>query len=270
MHEQAIIVGAEPYSRDGDGSRSVGVALIHGFTSSPITMRPLGLALSQRGYAVEVPRLPGHGTHWRDLARTRYSDWRKGVVETIDRLQSRCPRVVLVGLSMGGTLVLDIASERRDIAGVVAINPAILDRQGLLARLAPLLARVIPVIPSRLSGLVKNDAARPGVDEKAYAWMPTRAAESFLTELPRIRAQLRRLTVPTLIAYSLQDHSVSPENSIAIPSLAGAAAVELLPLERSYHLAPLDYDQELLEQRVVDVLERVSASPSVPHEAGRS
>ena len=56
---------ARPFSapgvRDADG-RLVGVLLSHGFTGSPVSMRPWGEHLAAAGYAVEVPRLPGHGT----------------------------------------------------------------------------------------------------------------------------------------------------------------------------------------------------------------
>ena len=71
--------GTDPFSAKGSGARgSVGIALIHGFTGSPASLRPLGELLARRGFTVEVPRLPGHGTTWRDMLRTRYDDWRAG------------------------------------------------------------------------------------------------------------------------------------------------------------------------------------------------
>jgi carboxylesterase len=235
------------------------VALIHGFTSSPTTMRPIGRFLADRGFCVRVPLLPGHGTHWRELAKTRYRDWRRAVVGALDELSGLCDHAFLVGLSMGGSLVLDVASERRDVSGVVAINAALLDREGLLARLAPFVARLIPAVPSSMAGLVKNDAAKPGVDERAYDWVPARAAESLLSALPRIRKQLRGMQAPALIAYSPQDRSVSPASSRAVPRLTDAP-VTLLRLERSYHLATLDYDRDLLEQSILGFIERLSDS----------
>lgn len=221
----------------------------------------MGEYLARLGYRVRVPLLPGHGTRWRDMMRTRYRDWRAEVSHVLDDLLETCDCVVLVGISMGGTLVLDLASERTDVAGVVSINPAILDRPGVLARLAPLLQAVIPAVPAAIAGLVTNDAAKPGVDERAYGWLPSRAAGSFLAELPRIRAGLRQLRAPVLIAYSPQDHSVAPANALAIPQLTDAT-VSLLRLERSFHLATLDYDQELLQQRVGDFVAQVRESSS--------
>jgi carboxylesterase len=54
-----LSVAARPELTAG---RRVGVLLSHGFTGSPASMKPWGEFLAERGYAVEVPRLPGHGT----------------------------------------------------------------------------------------------------------------------------------------------------------------------------------------------------------------
>ena len=75
------------------------------------------------------------------------------------------------------------------------INGTILDREGLLAKVAPLLEMVIPVVPAGMAGLAHNDIAKGG-DEKAYPMVPTKAANSVLRELARIRAGLARITSP--------------------------------------------------------------------------
>ncbi len=64
--------GAEPYAHDGD---DIGVLLVHGFTGNPSSMLPWARTLSAAGHTVRLPRLPGHGTTWRDMGRTRWPDW---------------------------------------------------------------------------------------------------------------------------------------------------------------------------------------------------
>ena len=59
-----LMPGAEPYSHDGGDT---GVLLLHGFTSSPKSMKPWGEFLASHGYTVRGPRLPGHGTRWQDM-----------------------------------------------------------------------------------------------------------------------------------------------------------------------------------------------------------
>jgi carboxylesterase len=251
----------EPWSSPGNGERSrIGVMLVHGFTGSPVSLRPLAELLAKRGFSVELPRLPGHGTTWREMIPTRYDDWRAEVVRKAKELGSRTERVVLVGLSMGGTLALDVASSG-DIepAGVVTINAQILDRKGIVVKLGPWLEKIFPVVPAKAAGLRSNDIAKPGVGEAAYGWVPSAAGNSLLRALPRVRAQVEKLTCPVLIAYSRQDHSVSPENSKRLLGLVRSSDLTELVLERSYHVATLDYDLELIEERVTAFADRVGA-----------
>ena len=67
-----VLEGAEAWHYDGG---HVGVLLLHGFTGSPVSVRPWGEHLAAAGLSVSVPRLPGHGTRWQDANRTLWQDW---------------------------------------------------------------------------------------------------------------------------------------------------------------------------------------------------
>jgi carboxylesterase len=247
--------GAEPWS---SGGGNVGVLVLHGFTGSPIIMRPYAEGLAARGLAIEMPRLPGHGTHWWDLASTRYADWRAEAVQALARLRARCPRVVVAGLSMGGTLALDLVlSQPAELAGAVVINAPYLDRPG--ARLARLVGWVAPFLPRRLLGMAENDVARAGVDGRSYRLVSTRAGASLVGELARLRARVATVQRPVLVAYSRVDHSVDPASSRALLAALGRHGRELV-LERSYHLATLDHDAELLIERTAQFVDEVTAA----------
>ncbi len=269
------VPGAEPFSAPGAGERArIGLVVTHGFTASPVDTRGLGQHLAAEGYRVEVPLLPGHGTHHRDLGRTRYADWIGALERTVTSLRSGgAEAVVLVGHSLGATLSLDLASRdpSAPIAGVVAINAQLLDRTGALARLTPVLQYLAPYVPRDLAGLPTDDIAKPGVSEQAYATVPAKAARSLLVELPRIRAQLAALTAPLLVAVSPQDHTVDPANSRELATLAGSVDVEELRCERSYHVPLIDYDAALLTEAVVAFVARVGDAGARPeHEHPRS
>lgn len=253
-----VIDGAEPWSSPGRGPRtSIGIVVVHGFTGNPNATRPLGEALARKGFAVEVVRLPGHGTHWRDLLRMRYGDWRWEVERAVNALARAGKRVVVVGLSMGGTIALDLAAASPEtIAGIVPINPTVLDREGLLAKAAPILELILPVVPASAAGLVKNDIAKGG-DEKAYDIVPSGAGNSLLQQLRRIRDGIAGLTVPVLVAYSPGDHSVPPESSRALLRMLAEKDATELVLERSFHVATLDLDFDLLLERITAFADRV-------------
>ncbi len=256
--------GAEAWSASGNATEHpararVGLGLVHGFTGNPVSLRPLAEKLCELGFRLDVPRLPGHGTHVRDMQKTRYADWRQEVERTALRLRAACDHVVLLGFSMGATLVLDVASgDERGFAGVIAVNPLILDREGPIVKIAPLLEYVLPLAPAMLAGLRKDDIAKPGVSERAYDWVPTAAGNSLVRELPRVREQLSRLKCPVLVAHSKQDHSVPPANSAALLKLLPQA--EELLFERSYHVVTLDYDFEILLARVAAFADAVAGT----------
>ena len=249
--------GAEPLSREGHGAlASTGILLVHGFTGSPVSMRPLAELLSLRGFAIEVPRLPGHGTRPRDLMPTRYADWRAEAVAALKRLRTRTQKVLALGQSAGGTLVLDLATTEA-VDAVVTINAQILDRGGIIVKLAPLIEKIIPIAPASAAGLKKNDIKKGG-DEQAYDWVAAAAGNSFVRALPEVRGRLSALTCPLLVIYSRDDHSVPPANSKALPPLVGSKNVTVLELENSYHVATLDNDLPLIDERVASFAESLT------------
>ncbi|RYZ03648.1 MAG: alpha/beta fold hydrolase [Myxococcales bacterium] len=253
--------GAEPLSRDGSSALArIGILLMHGFTGSPVSMRPLAELLSRRGFAIEMPRLPGHGTTPRDLLPFRYSDFRAEAKAALERLRSRTAAQVAVGLSMGGTLVLDLGATE-PLAGVVTINAQILDRGGAVVKLGPWIEKVMPMAPASAAGLKKNDIKKGG-DEDAYDMVAAAAGNSLVRAIPEVRARLRQLTAPLLVIYSRDDHSVPPDNSKQLPGLVGTAReqVTVLELLSSYHVATLDNDLPLLDERIASFAESAAKS----------
>ena len=82
----------------------------------PHSMKPWGECLAEQGYAVEVPRLPGHGTTWQELNTTALGP--TGTPRLTRALRRGSPAandaVVVGGLSMGGALVLRLAADHAD------------------------------------------------------------------------------------------------------------------------------------------------------------
>ena len=127
-----MLPGCEPLShRVGS---PVGVVVVHGFTGNPSSMRGVADAMVSAGFDVELPRLPGHGTTIHDMITTTWADWSGEVARARAAAADRCDRVVLVGQSMGATLVLASALADPALAGVVCINPATRSRARCRAR----------------------------------------------------------------------------------------------------------------------------------------
>ncbi|EHY88133.1 alpha/beta hydrolase [Saccharomonospora azurea] len=245
-----VLAGAEPFVHDG--SREVGVLLCHGFTSTPATMRPWGEHLAEAGFTVRCPRLPGHGTTWQECNRTRWPDWYGCVREAFADLSERCSSVFVFGLSMGGTLALRLAQDLGDaVDGLVLVNPSVLTRR-VDARLATLLA---PVLPSARA--LAGDIAKPGAVELAYDRTPVRALASLSRLWSLVRRDLPRVTQPLLLAHSAVDHIVEPVNATVVADNVRSEDLREVVLHNSYHVATLDNDAPLLFRRSVEFVDSV-------------
>lgn len=231
-----LIPGAEPLSVDGG---RIGVLLCHGFTGSPVSMRPWGHHLADQGFTVRVPLLPGHGTRWQDLNRTRWPDWYAALDRALDELVERCDAVAVCGLSMGGALALRLAEQRPDdIDAVVVVNPAVnLERKDLA--FVKYLRHVVPAIQG-----IAGDIKKPGAEEAGYDMTPLQALHSQTELWGDVRANLGRVTQPLLYFRSPEDHIVDDSSTPIIMNGVSSSVAEVRELFNSYHVATVDFDAE--------------------------
>ena len=225
------------------GGRRIGVLLSHGFTGEPSSMTPWARALADKGYAVEVPRLPGHGTSWQDMNTTTWDDWYGEVSRIFDKLCLENDAVVVGGLSMGGALTIRLAEEHNDrIAGLVVVNPAIASGNPQL--------KLVPVLKHFVGGMkaIGSDIKKPGALEKAYTRTPLKALHQMVKAWPAIVVDLHKITVPVLYLRSVDDHVVDGLSEKAFFAGVKSTDITFTKLTESYHVATLDNDA----QQIID------------------
>jgi carboxylesterase len=249
----AVLPGAEPWWSPGGPH---GVLVVHGFTSNPSSVRALAEAFARAGFAVSLPRLPGHGTHPDDVLGTRWPDWLGAVEDAYQKLAVEVDRVVVAGLSMGASLAAVMAARHPEVAGLVVVN-GVFD---------PGLAGLVPLLEAELAhgetmAAIGSDIAKPGATEASYPITPLRAMIS-LVEAVRDEVSPALVTVrcPSLVVTSTNDHVVPPASSEHFAAQV-SGPVERIVLERSYHVATLDHDAPLVEERAVAFARRVTADP---------
>ncbi len=244
-----LMPGAEPWTADGS---STGVLVVHGFTGNPSSMRPLAEAFAAAGFSVSLPLLPGHGTQVEDMMPTRWDDWSAAAEAAYAELAARCESVVVAGLSMGGTLTLWLASRHPEIRGIVLINPlADGEEPGIQGLVAALTDMDEPLVPG-----IGSDIALEGSVESAYAMTPVKPLLSLHGALSDLRGRLADISCPVLLLTSPQDHVVAPASSDLVASSV-TGPVERISLEKSFHVATLDHDAALIEQKAVAFAQRV-------------
>jgi carboxylesterase len=240
-----LIVGAEPWSHIG--SLDAGVVCLHGFTGNPSSMRGVARAVADAGFHVELPRLPGHGTTIDDMDTTGWSDWTGEANAAFERLSGRVSKVVVAGLSMGGALTLWLGTRHGNIAGLVCVN-TVATRQP--DEVVDMVQGMLDEGTTRIPG-IGSDIADPDVKETAYEATPLAPFLSLMEGLGALQHNLGAIKCPVLIMNSPQDHVVEPMNSDHIAASV-AGRVERITLERSYHVATLDYDRSIVEHETVE------------------
>lgn len=247
----SILAGAEPWSHVGDSDH--GAVVLHGFTGNPGSVRGLATALAGIGFHVEMPLLPGHGTSVDDMLPTRWADWVGEAEAAYQRLGERVTNVVVVGLSMGGTLTLRLGANHAEIAGLVCINPV---TQPQTTEITEMLRGLADGGTAVLPG-IGSDIADPDAHENAYDGTPIEPLLSILLDgVEPLSNEYAQMHVPLLLMNSPQDHVVEPAHAEFLADRYGGP-VERITLERSYHVATQDYDKELIVEATSKFATRV-------------
>ena len=252
--QSEILPGAEPMSAPGG---PVGVLVVHGFTGTPQSMRPLADAFADAGYTVEMPLLPGHGTSVDDMLPTRFADWSAAAEQAYTELAERCERVVVAGLSMGGTLTLWLATRHDDIAGIVLVNPACPPPGDSAEAISGLEALV--EAGEMTMDAIGSDIADPEQSELAYGQTPLSPLVDLLRNADELAGRLDQVRCPVLLCTSPEDHVVHPSNGDHVAASV-AGEVERVSLDRSYHVATLDHDSGLIIERALEFTARVTGA----------
>jgi carboxylesterase len=249
-----LLSGAEPFELSG--TADVGVLLVHGFTGTPNEMRPVAEALAAQGVGSQGILLRGHGTHPDAMVGCRHVDWIEDVERGLDRLLAHHERAVIVGLSMGGTLALNVAARRADdprLIGLVTIGAPLVSDDWRL-RFVPVLSRVIKWNAwGRMD--IKDDAAR--LRHVGYRRFRTVALGPFLALLADTRSRLVEVRQPILIVQAAADHVVPPRNGRLIHDLVSSTDRRVLELQNCYHVATVDFAADVLNDEVTRFIRRL-------------
>lgn len=238
---------------DPASARDAAVLCLHGLTGTPYEVRPLAEALVARGLRAVGPWMAGHEQGHACLARTPHDEWVELARRALAELRRDHPKVFLVGVSMGGLVSLRLA-QTEAVAGLVVVGtPLALPRA--ITWLAPLVRPFWPYRRKRGSDIQDPEARarHPGLEA-----MPL-AAVVELTKLQTIVAgALDRIEAPILVSHGRLDRTARPSDASRIHDAVGSRERELFYLERSGHVATVDYDGPALARAAADFIARRS------------
>jgi carboxylesterase len=233
--------------------RGKGVLLLHGFLGTPYEMGSLAQRLSSAGFSVYAPRYPGHGTTIEEMTRTDVSLWYECAREAYLELKAQCREVYIAGLSMGSLFAILLAEEF-EVPGIVLMStPTRVTGRGLY--LTPLLSLFIKVLYNskekmhELNRGITNPAER--VKHVSYIeglplaqiWQLHKMTSRAMKALPRVKSA-------ALVLQSRGDDVIPPDSLDYILSRIGSETKESLWLERSGHALTVDYEKDLVAEKV--------------------
>jgi carboxylesterase len=218
----------------------------------------MGEWLAGQGYSVACPRLPGHGTDWRELADTPWQDIADEADRSLSELTGKCETVVVAGLSVGGLLAFHLAAHHPPpkVVGVVAVNPYV--RNPIFAFLP-----VVRLLRRKVKGVI-NDIKREGQDELGYEYLPVAGIAQLDRLMDVVQRELPDVACPVRVFLSDVDHVVPKGTARWAFERLGSQDKELIELHDSYHVATLDNDAEVIFRGTDEFVRRVAGSASPP------
>ena len=232
----------------------LGVLVLHGFTSSLKTVDGLIPHLEQAGIPWRMPTLRGHGTRYQDLKGVKANDWYEDAKKALMELAQRddVDKVVVVGLSMGGLVALELGIHHpEEVAGVATVAAA-LKFQDPLAGLTPVLSKVIPYWPSPESF---NDPSRRVLKEN-YSKFATDAFVSLYQYAQKVKEDLPKLQVPIRVLQTKADTVVDPVSANLIYEGVSSAHREISWFLRSGHEMMQDMEADDVFEDLMEYITR--------------
>lgn len=180
------------------------ILFFHGFTASPVQFVPMGQAFHRMGYNVLAPLLPGHGVagNWGKDAPpplpVRVKDYQDFALEWLQVAHSLGDRVVVGGLSVGGTMAAWLAYQRAEQVYRALLFAPYLKGTNLIVDLL-----------TNLVDFYFEWKVPPGIAQPGYKGFRTEALRVFLDMGREILSESRdRLAAPMFVVSSDSDQAV--------------------------------------------------------------
>lgn len=241
------------------------VLIAHGFTGSQHELRGLAEYLEERGVEVRLPLLPGHGTTPDDLRRYGPDDWLATLRDEYGALRERTDRVALVGLSLGGSLALKLASQVQPASLVVIGAPVRLHYHTAIKAALPLLRLAVgPDMVKPDTGFLANEVI-PGYEQRCYNRVPIATFQAMMRFLERemTAPTLRRVTTPALVIQGSNDPIVAPYSVPRLRAHLGSARKDFVTWNDPFHLIVQGERKRELYKLIADWL-RAASPTSAP------
>ena len=242
--------------------RSPGVVAFHGFGGTTREIELAATVAAELGLSALARTLPGHSSHARDLAQTRFTDWVAGAESAYQELAAQ-GKVIVAGLSMGALLAAELAIKHPErVSGLVMLANAAWLRPSLsFALRAGAWLRLPDFLMRKGSSDIGDAEARK--THISYSADPVHAAIDLERSARALRARLSQVRCPTLILHGARDRVCPVENAWRVANLLGTRDVRVVILPRSQHVITRDVERAEVARELREFYGRIAAQTPV-------
>lgn len=225
------------------GTNGQGILLIHGWTSTPYEVRRLGTYLNEAGYTVYAPQLKGHGTVPKDLENVNWEEWLEDARRGYKKLKENCSEIYVGGTSIGANLVAILASEEKEIAGLILMA---MPYRVKFEKLMVFLASFLKIFKSYSKKFYPPTFGVSTTITRliAYRTYPLSSVIETSALLEQARQILPKITQPCFLLQSTHDHVVEKGSLENIYQKISSEIKQKKYIERAYHTFISDIKNE--------------------------
>ncbi len=257
----------DPLFYQGDNRLMI---LIHGFMGAPYNFHYMVHYFKKRGYSIWTPRLMGHNQGMVAFEQALPFEWYESLkTDILNKLKRHhFKEIHLVGLSMGGAFALRLSVELKQMG--IMINRLVLlatpyrlkFHQQLLLMLvhSKLFYRFHPYKQKRASDISLHLQREINTQ---YNTVPIRSVFGLSYFLKENRPFIPQVSTPILIIHSKRDHTIPYHQSHYFYTQITTSQKQLLTLENSFHILPLDLERDTIFQEIEHFLMNKQVNHSV-------
>ena len=259
-HEKQVNVPKpQPIQVFPEKTNNWGVLLFHGLSASTTEVQPISAYLSQHfpELSLYAPLHPGHGTSIHDLHSVTWENIGAHAVQAFDALHERVENIIVMGLSMGGSVAYYTALERDAKAVLTMSTPFQFPlKQRLKINLGALLG---------MKAVEKAPGSKEFFEEHglySYLYHSIPMLKSYSNMLKYLQSRYQELTAPISIHHGLADELVTPNNALLLAQhLTNAKQLTITFYKEGTHIITVSQVKQLLFKNIHSFLAYQISSP---------
>ncbi|MBN1498664.1 MAG: alpha/beta fold hydrolase [Spirochaetes bacterium] len=240
---ERILPGAQAVVKFNN--KMFGVLLLHGFAGNPSEYKYLIQRCEDEKFSYYAPRYPGHGTSADNMDLTAAHDWSVCAREAYIELSSHCDRVYVIGHSIGACFAVNIANE---------FNP---EKTVLISMPVDTNAYNSQFIKNRKSEMKTRYINDPEESLKYTGYnsgIPAKKQTDLIKIIRQTLKSLPNFHTDVLIFQSVHDEIISHDSADLVYDSIISIRKQKIMLENSAHIIMLDYDRDVLADRIFSFL----------------